>query len=431
MRIIARPWGAMDRGSYRPGYNLTPDRLWAALRTAELGAPAQQCDAFEDLLEVDGHARGQYLQRMRAVANRRLVLAPGGDQPASAEAAELLSEALTTTNVEDAIWHMMDAIFFGYSGTEIAWRYSRELDLVVPGWFILAEHRRFRFDDRNRPHLLTETNTYPGDELAAGRWIWAQQRARIAQRAGLMRTACWWSLFKRMQVRDWMVFAEKFGIPFVLGQYEERASPETRRALLAAIEMIGTEGQAILSDATKVAIESAMRGGDVGSLHPKIAEFCNAEISKVLVGATLTTETGGPGSFALGKVHQTRSDALSYSDAFWIERLFQRAVCEPFVRFNPRLAGARAPELYIHVQPEMDPLTEQQVAAGLQAMGLKLSAEQLYRRFGYRRPATPDDELKPPAPDIPPGGKVGGGKEGPPKRAKQDVEWEEREQLAA
>lgn len=401
--VVTQPWATIDRGSYRPGYELTPQRLWIAYRQAEFGAPAMQCDAFEDVIEVDGHTRGQYLQRMQAVANRPIVIAPGGADALSVLAAEELATSLGDANVQEAIWHMMDSLFYGYSGTEIEWTYDKVRDLVAPAWFIRAEHRRFRFDDNAQPYLLTEENTWPGESLAPGKWIWSQLPARLPVRAGLMRTVAAWCLFKRLSFRDWLVFAELFGIPLAVGSYEERASDESRIQLRAALDAIGTDGKVMLADTTKLVIDSVMRGGDVASLHPKIIEMCNAEISKVITGATLVNETGGPGSFALGKVHQTRADALSRSDAEWIQNLFGQYVCRPFVHFNPRLRGARPPQLFVHVQPEMDPQTEQTVAEGLQRMGMDLSKAQLYRRFGFSRPLSTDDTLEPPKPEPPKG----------------------------
>lgn len=412
--VRARAWAVMDRGSTRPGYRLTPERLWAAFRQAEAGQPLQQNDLIEDVIETDGHTRGQYLQRM-GVADRPVALAAGdGDESDGATAAaEALSRPLGRTNLEEALWHWMDALFFGYSGTEIEWAYDRKVDLVLPRWFHCVEHRRFVFDLDFSPRLMQEDNAWPGEALVDGKWVWSQKRARIPTRAGIGRTIASWCLVKRLEVRDWIVFAEKFGLPLPVGTYEPRVSAAAKAGLRYALESIGTDGYVMLEDGCRMALDMVSRNGDVSALHPKIIELANAEISKVIQGATLTTESGGPGSFALGKVHQTRSDALTFADAVYLQRLFRRYIAEPFMAFNPKFGDVAPPELYIHVQPEQDPLTDIQVAKTMWEMGMELDQDQIHRRTGWRRPTSPRNALKPappPAPPLPPGAAKPGAK---------------------
>jgi phage gp29-like protein len=204
------------------------------------------------------------------------------------------------------------------------------------------------------------------------------------------------------------VFAEKFGIPIVLGTYSERASPETRAALEQAVVDIGTDGQAVLSELTKILIGTPglARSGDVSSLHPAVAARCDAEMSKVITGATLNVETGGPGSFALGKVHQGRAQDLVFADALWLQESFQRHVIVPFIDYNPQFAGAELPRLVIRVRPEMAPEIAVKVYGKLQAMGLEIEDEQMYEDFGLRRPEVGDAlkplyEASPPTPPNP------------------------------
>lgn len=385
----AKPWNAIDGSSYRPGYNLTPARLWSIYRQAEMGNPAQQADTFEDLLENDGHMRGQYESRLSSVALRPTFVQPGDSQPVSMAAAKALANSLKRANMLACLWHMMDALGQGFSGVNIAWRFNERDRLVEPSRFLCAPHRRFTVNESGAGELRfrTELNSTDGIDLLPGEWMIAKRMHRKLMRAGIFRTTGWWSLFKRMSITDWIVFAEKFGIPMVIGSYQERASPESRAALLQALQDIGTDGQAILSELTKITIENqATRFGDVSALHPSIAARCDAEISKVVTGATLNVESGGPGSFALGKVHEGRATSLSFADAFWIQTQFHEGVILPFLEYNPQFRDAAPPRLMIRVQPEMSPDVRVKVASQLQLMGLEIEDEQMYEDFGLRRP---------------------------------------------
>lgn len=390
-----RPWWLADGTSMRPGINLTPQKILAAFRQAEMGSPLLQCDLFEDVLENDGHMRGQYESRLESVAFRPWILRAGGKDGASLEAARVLARALKRTNIAGLLWHLMDAIGFGYAGANIVWGFDPVERAVVPVWFLLAPHRRFLVDvDTNSARsgqllFRTDANQWPGDELKRGEWVMAQRPHRLAVRAGAFRTTTWWAYFKRMSVTDWIVFAEKFGIPFVLGYYEERASQESRTALLEAITNIGSDGQAILSELTKIVVQGAdqgMRSGDVASLHPMIKQVCDAEISKVITGATLNVEGGGPGSFALGKVHEGRAHEKTLADAWWLAQLIYEHLLLPFMEYNPQFASGECPSFVSRVRPDMSPDVAIRVYQKAQAMGLAIEDEQLYEETGLRRP---------------------------------------------
>lgn len=392
-----KPWRLIDGTSTRPGFHLTPQRVLAAYRQAEFGQPMVQADMFEDVIENDGHLGGQYESRLLSVSYRPWLVQPGGKQPLDIECAQRLQRALARTNMYQCMWHLLEAIGHGWSGVNTMWTLDPTDQTIIPAWFLLGWHRRFLVDYSGQGdlHFRTEENQWPGEPLKPGEWIVGQRMHRMAVRGGVFRTTTWWVVFKRMSITDWIVVAEKFGIPFVLGHYAERASDESRRALMQAIQDIGSDGQAILSELTKITVLSEhVRGGDVGALHPSIVQMCNAEISKKVTGATLNVETGGPGSFALGKVHESRASAILFADAFWLQDTFNRGVILPFLAYNPRFAKAAPPRLLVRVRPEMTPEVAVKVYAQLQAMGVEIEDEQMYEEFGLRRPEL-GDVLKP------------------------------------
>jgi phage gp29-like protein len=403
----AKPWFVIDQSTFRPGFNLTPQRLWTIFRAAEGGSPAHQCDMFEDLVENDGHLRGQYESRMSAVAFRPWIVMPGAPDPKSVDAARVLGAALARVNMLSCLWHLMEGLGYGWSGVNIAWKLEIDENTIVPGRFLCAPHRRFIVtstgtDTLGKPTIepgtlrfLTPDQPALGVELLPGEWLLSQRPHRKTVRAGFFRTTAWWALFKRMTITDWMVAAEKFGIPAIIGTYKENATAESRAALNQAVIDIGTDGQAVMAETCKIIVENqALRNGDLSALHPTIAARCDAEVSKVVTGATLNVESGGPGSFALGKVHENRAVGLSFADAFWLSSLFGEQVCAPFVEYNPRFKGAVPPRLHIRVQPEMSPRDEVAVYSQLQLMGVEIDGEQMQERFGLRPPA-PGGALKP------------------------------------
>jgi phage gp29-like protein len=401
--IIQTTPSSHDTYSTRPGYGLTPDRVYRIYRAAEAGMPAEQCDMFEDVVENDGHLGGLVNNRIESVSGRPWIVKPGDSTPISAEAAARLEDALVEANTDEFIEHQLNGVFMGWSLSEVAWE-MRD-GWWVPTWFINVAHRRFAFDEFDMPRLTTELSPWPGEALR-GSWAMTATRHRQVVRGGLLRGATWWSVFKRMSVRDWIVFAEKFGIPIPIGIYKGNAPEETRRVVEQAILDIGNAGAAVMSDAAQIIFaDHARASGDNSGLHPSVVALCNSEQSKLITGATLSVETGGPGSFALGKVHADRALILSIRDAKRLASMFRRWVGSVFLRLNG-IRGVRPPTLVAQVLPETDQLTRAKVASILaNELDMELDEGQVRDEFGWRPPAdgtTPvKGSKKPDAPTTP------------------------------
>lgn len=371
---------------YHPGYGLGPRGVVSAYRQAEFGYPQWQCDMFDDVVESDGHLRSQLLSRKRSVAGKPWILQAGGDSAEDIDAAKRLEEALRNAKTfGPAISHQLTAPGIGWAASEIGWGYRD--GLWVPEKFVNVPHRRFVFDDVGHMNLAIEGEP-DGVPLAAGSW-WISQADGHDQavRAGLLRTATWWSVFKRTATRDWVVFCERFGIPYVTGEYEQSASDDTKRVLAIAIQRLGTEGGAMYEKGTTLTIHSVTDGGKSSDVHGSIVALANAEISKLVSGATLTSETGGPGSFALGKVHAGEAYSLRASDAEDLAQRFEYDVGAAFIAYNQ--LNARPPRLKINVVPDLDPLTQAQIMSIFaNELGGKLDEDQVRQTFNLKAPAS-------------------------------------------
>lgn len=393
-----------DRFASHPGHGATPRRIVEIFQLAEMGYPRLQCDLFEDIVESDAHLRSQLDDRVEAVAGKSWIVQAGGDSAADVEAARALEAALRLVpNFQETLEHQLSANGYGYAASEIVW--ERKDGATVPVWFANVPHRRFIFDILDdSPRLLTGKEPVKGVQLQPGKWWVSRRRGRVAVRAGLLRTATWWALFKRLAVRDWVVFAERFGIPYVHGTYNASTPDEEKAILKKAVQSLGKDGSAIFSDACQIVIDNMKEGGKTTDVHGAITSLCNAEISKLITGSTLMSETSGPGSFALGRVHQARSFDLVVSDAERLATRFELDIGKPFVTFNG--LNARPPRLKLHVIRESDP-TERATIMGIVAneLGVNLDEEQVRQEFALKAPTGEPVKGRrppPPAPGAPP-----------------------------
>ena len=407
-------WRGFDRLQHHPGTGLTPETVVSIFREAEYGPLRRMMDLFDDIVESDGNLRALYRARIEGVSGKDWLIQPGGDDDASKAAAIALEQSIRDEELDfvEFLEHQLDATFKGFSVSEIEW--VAKDGLIVPDRFIDVPHRRFTVASDGELLLRTEENT-GGESLTPGRFVVSKRAHANLARAGLFRTATWLSLFKRMAFGDWMVFAEKFGVPIPIGEIDETeeetsASREARTALEEALTDLGDGGSVILEKGMKIYFADgvAQREGDVQAIHPAIVDHCDAEIAKLITGATLTSDSGGPGSFALGKIHEGSFFSLKVADAVRFSRTFLRDVAIPFTRYNGfDAAGARPPRLKLKLIPELGPKTKAEVAALLVDMGIPLDGAQLRDELGFRAPTNEADaatrqEPSPPAGSPPP-----------------------------
>ena len=403
--LLARPGELIDRFRSHPGFGAGPEVLTAAFRLAEQGYPAQQCDLFEDLRENDSHLRSLIASRVMPVAASPRSIEPGSTAGASEAAAEILARAIARSNFDEAAAHQLEARYDGYRACEVLWGRSPE-GAIVPRWFAPVPSRRFRFDAQDRPRLLSDTDPV-GALLEPGHWLWSQNGSGIIARLGLMRTLAWPALFKRLAIRDWVIYCAKYGIPLAEGIYSEDLHDELIDELEEAVSNIGEDGQAIHSDRAEIKLTPLAKEGGADGVFGALVNLCNWEMSKLVNGGTLNVETQGIGSHAQATTHQQRSYELIRADAEWLAGTFRAGIAEPFLAYNQFPDGTEPPVMRIQVVADMTPLTRASVFKTLREIGLPLSKRQLRHDFQAREPEGSDDELTS-APTPPPGSPSGG-----------------------
>jgi len=140
-------------------------------------------------------------------------------------------------------------------------------------------------------------------------------------------------LFKHYTIKDWVIFCEVFGMPLRLGKYSPGATEDDKRALVAAISSLGTDAAGIISESTQIEFIETVRTAS-SDLYSAVTNFCNREISKGLLGQTLSAEVGEKGSYAAGKVHDGIRLDLLQADGRALAATVRNQIIRPLVGFN-------------------------------------------------------------------------------------------------
>jgi len=389
-----------DRFGYYPSFGLTPARLAAIFREADLGDVLRQAELFEEMEEKDAHLAGELLKRKNAVGGLEYDILPYDAPPESHvrrgfrpsdRVSDFCREVLGGLgDFDEARFNLLDAIGQGFAACEIVWEI--EAGRAVPARLVRVPPRRITFVDSLVPRILTGDDRQAMD-VPPFKIVYHRHQARSGHdmRAGLLRVCAWMYLFKNYAVKDWAAFAEVFGMPLRLGRYDSGAGAEDKEALAAAIKSLGSDAAGIISKNTEIQfIESQKQGS--ADVYRGLTDFCNREMSKAVIGATLTAEVGEHGSYAASKVHEGVRLDLVRSDAWALARTLRRQLLRPLVGFNFGW-DTPVPHFRFYLEQPEDLKTLSEVYRNLKAMGQPISAEHVSERFGVPLPRPGQTEL--------------------------------------
>lgn len=386
-----------------PGYAITPQGVLATFREAERGSPQRQCDLFDDLIENDGTLRNLFEAREQAVAGKPWVIQAAGTEADELAAAQVMGWALRRLPMVTLMKHLLTVNRYGWGAAEIDWGVE-VVDgkrWIVPVWLTPVPARRFRINtSATTPGALDELRLYAdvtrpeGDELRPGKWIVVRRDDTRLARASLMRTASWFAMAKRLGFRDWLVYSQRFGLPMPIITYEDELDDDEFATAQEIIAKIGADGGGIIPKKLKLDFHDATRGNAENSkAHGGLIAHCNAEMSKLINGSTLSNDNAGSGgaSYALGEVHATvRWDNILF-DAELLQDAFRTQIAVPLMRFNG-LNGS-APLLKVQVVRDLDPKQRVEIADILRnKLGIDISSGQMLQELGFREPADAGDK---------------------------------------
>lgn len=325
-----------DRWSTYPSHGLTPERLASIFRAADQGDVSRQAEMFMEMEEKDGHLASQFSIRKLAIQGLAYDLQPGAEDARADKAAEFCGEVLAGLDFEDLVLDLLDAVAKGYSLAEILWDVSAGQASVSKVQWI--EAKKVTFWNSVTPRVLTEAAPAAGEDLAPWKFVYHRYKARSGMdtRAGVLRTCAWMYLFKNYAVKDWVAFSEIYGQPFRIGKYDQSAGKDEKEALLAAVRSIGSDAAGIISRNTEIEFKEAIRTSSV-DIYERLCRFCDEQVSKAILGQTLTSEAsgaGGSGSRALGQVHADVRQDILQADAKALAKTLRHQLLRPLVGFN-------------------------------------------------------------------------------------------------
>jgi len=318
---------------------MTPERLATIFKEADSGDVSRQSQLFEQMEEKDGHLLGEIGKRRNAVLDINYKVTPASDDSRDGKVAEFVEACLSNmTDYEDVLVALQDGVGKGFSSLEVHWDVSE--GQALPSNLEFINQKRFLFTDpkghlRRTPLLLTDDHTM-GMEIPPWKVVLHRYGGKSGHptRSGILRVCAWWFMFKNYSVKDWVVFCEVFGMPLRVGKYEAGASKDDKDALFAAIASLGSDAAGIISKSTEIDFIEGAKGSASSDLYERLGQFGNREMSKAILGQTLTAEVGDKGSYAASKTHNEVRLDLAKADTKACAGTLRDQLIRPLVGFN-------------------------------------------------------------------------------------------------
>jgi len=399
----------------RIGGNLSPADVSQILREADVGQIARLVDLVHEARQKDGHLHAILQTRELGLQGLEFDCVPPGEEPDEADkvAASQCKRALQqcSTFRTSAVGHLSgESALFGHACSEAIWKLDNEDDelrgLMVPERFKRISCRRFGFASEDgrllyNPNSGSWASVDNGgidllDEYPAGKFLAVRERrinGDVPIREGLARVLMWSALFRNWTVRDWLQLGELGWKPHVHGKYKAGAATADIDRLKRALRSYISSQRTALPDSVEMTVDWPRNAGPaIQSLHHEMAEFLGMEMSKAVLGQTLTTETGSRGAFALGTVHnEIRKDILE-ADAMEIGAAIKRHVVIPFIRLNFG-DRVRVPEFIFLTEDSLDLEAFSNAMAKLRTAGLNIPASYVRDRVGMPPPKAGEELL--------------------------------------
>jgi len=368
-----------------PTTNLTPEKLAIKLRNAESGDISEQMELFEEFEEKDLHINSCLNDRKRAITNKDFKIKPVSENSCDLKVAEYGRELIENIdNWDEALYDVLDAVGKGLSLSEIMWKPGDILRIETID-YVLPQKITFN-DNLTEIRLITEESPVDGISLIPNKFVLHKCKAKSGHinRSSILRICAYMFLFKNYSIKDWVTFAEIYGMPLRIGKYGPGADEAEKSALEKALSDMGVCASALIPADSEIEIKESDKRASA-EIYEKLARYCDEQISKGIVGATLTKDIGKIGSYGASETHQDVKEELVQADACSADKTITKQILKPAVeyQFGP---GTAVPEYETIFPEKIDYKEALEIWQGAVDLNVPVAVEDFYKKFNIPVP---------------------------------------------
>lgn len=373
--------------------NLSPTVLASILNDIKCGyIPKEYLEVASDIELKDTHYRSVLNTRKLAVTSLDIKVIATSDDEKNLEIAKAVERDIVrneTAGIYSLIFDMLDAIAKGFSVNEIIWESKN--NVWRPREYKFRYAGFFRYDNLGEKLKLIDPYTSELYDLPENKFIIHQPKNHSGAQilSGLAIPCLFYFMLKYYDITSWAAFIDRFGYPLRLGKYSPKATEDDINTLRRAVASIGSDFGAVIPESAILEIIESKTTQSTSDTYEKLAQFVNKEISKLVLGQTMTSEEVA--SYSQAQVHNEVRGDIAKSDIRQIMETLNSQLIVPYCKFNfGELETYPKLELF---KPDIDNIELIiNAVANLSDKGLKVKASEIRAKLGLSEPAE-DDEV--------------------------------------
>jgi phage gp29-like protein len=334
-----------------------------------------------DEAELDPHIAAVVQKRKLAVVARPWDVLPVSESPKDVEIAEWVKGVLQGLDFDRFTVALLDAVVKGFSVVELIW--AVQDGRIVPGWKHRSP-RRFTFkagDAGWELRLLTESAQLEGIPVPDRKFLVHRHNPRYDNPYGNgVGPAIYWPYyFKKRGLTFWLTFADKFGNPTVIAEYEGGIHADEKTRLLQAITSLSQETGMVIPKNVAVRLLEASRGG-ASDTYETLCRYMDEMVSIAVLGENLTTSMTQGGSYAASKTHNQVRMEIVQADADLLSGTLNQTLIPWLVDLN--FPGAKPPTVWREVKEVEDLEARSKRDLNIKALGYDPTDNYMQETYG-------------------------------------------------
>lgn len=334
--------------------SMTAAKLQSILRAAENGETLELFSLYREIRLGHAHTAAILTQRFLGVLNQTLNIVPRTEGDANDERAATAARILA----KQGGWQvgLLSNLLLGHlypvSVIEQSYRPAPAGNALGLRWLPDRwRHVPFHLYDFTDGRLkLWEADPLTGARLGARREIGEAKDGSVSELrhivhrghlltdipdnwGGPMRAVLFWWLFAVMDRDWWARFLDRYGAPFLVGKVDAN-DDKSRRTLTTAFAGASKLLGIVISKDTEVEVKAIESAGH-GEAFERFQTFANAELSKLILGQTMTVsaQAGGLGGAQAAVQASVLGDIQAFDLAALAATVNERVIA-PFLRIN-------------------------------------------------------------------------------------------------
>lgn len=272
---------------------------------------------YRDLLS-DAHVFSNMMRRKSGVLSMEWEIDRGKSK---SRVAKYISDLFADDDFDiyQVMSEILEAPLFGYQPLEVMWHLEPVRAIgKPPEWFIFDQENNLKYRPVNGPAM--------GVELPDKKFLLARHSATYNNPYGEPALSrCFWpATFKKGGYKFFVIFAEKWGMPFVIGKHRRGEDEAEVERFADMLENMVQDAIAVVPEDAQVELIERSGSGD-GTLYTGLMHFSNYEISKALLGHSASADST-PGRLGNENMAETAGEDIIGADRRIVEKTLNQFI---------------------------------------------------------------------------------------------------------